>query len=168
VECRVYAEDPAAGFAPAPGKIQKMLMPDGPGIRVDAGVYAGAEVPVFYDPMICKLAAWGHDRAEALARMRRALDEFTISGDLVTNLDFHRWIVRHPRFLSGDFDTSFITQEYRGRTQEPEPDPARLAAIVTAALLASRENNHFEAEAKPAAPPTSAWKTLGRIETLRR
>jgi acetyl-CoA carboxylase biotin carboxylase subunit len=168
VECRVYAEDPAAGFAPAPGKIQKMLMPDGPGIRVDAGVYAGAEVPVFYDPMICKLAAWGRDRAEALARMRRALDEFTISGDLVTNLDFHRWIVRHPRFLSGDFDTSFITQEYRGRTQEPEPDPARLAAIVTAALLASRENNHFEAEAKPAAPPTSAWKTLGRIETLRR
>ncbi|MBV8771133.1 MAG: acetyl-CoA carboxylase biotin carboxylase subunit, partial [Deltaproteobacteria bacterium] len=70
LECRVYAEDPAAGFAPAPGKIQTMRLPDGPGIRIDAGVYEGAEVPIFYDPMICKLIAWGHDRDEAIARMR--------------------------------------------------------------------------------------------------
>jgi acetyl-CoA carboxylase biotin carboxylase subunit len=168
VECRVYAEDPAAGFAPAPGRIHTMLMPDGPGIRVDAGVYAGAEVPIFYDPMICKLAAWGHDRQEALARMRRALDEFTISGELITNLDFHRWITRHPRFLNGDFDTGFISQEYRGQTDAPDRDVAQLAAILTAAFIASRENNHVETKTQPQTPASSAWKTLGRIETLRR
>jgi acetyl/propionyl-CoA carboxylase alpha subunit len=145
-----------------------MLMPDGPGIRVDAGVYAGAEVPIFYDPMICKLAAWGHDRQEALARMRRALDEFTISGELITNLDFHRWITRHPRFLNGDFDTGFISQEYRGQTDAPDRDVAQLAAILTAAFIASRENNHVETKTQPQTPASSAWKTLGRIETLRR
>ncbi len=170
VECRIYAEDPAAGFAPAPGKIQTMHLPDGPGIRVDAGVYAGAEVPVFYDPMIGKLAAWGHDRDEALARMRRALDEFTITGELVTNLDFHRWLVRHPRFLSGDFDTGFISQEYRGQAEAQNHDSARLAAILAAAFIASRETNHANAIAQPAAPSASvsAWKALGRMETLRR
>ncbi len=169
LECRVYAEDPAAGFAPAPGKIQTMLQPDGPGIRVDTGVYAGAEVPIFYDPMICKLAAWGRDRDEAVARMRRALDEFIISGELVTNLDFHRWLVRHPRFLNGDFDTGFISQEYRGQGSGLSHDSARLAAILAAAFIASRDTNHANAPAQSSPPASvSAWKTLGRIDTLRR
>jgi acetyl-CoA carboxylase, biotin carboxylase subunit len=170
LECRVYAEDPEAGFAPAPGKIQTMHLPDGPGIRIDAGVYAGADVPIFYDPMICKLVAWGHDRSEAIARMRRALDEFRITGDLVTNLDFHRWLVRHPLFLSGQFDTGFISQEYRGQAGASDHDSARLAAIVAAAFLASRDTNHTNAPAPSPAPQTSgsAWKTLGRLEALRR
>jgi acetyl-CoA carboxylase, biotin carboxylase subunit len=159
LECRIYAEDPAAGFAPAPGKIETMQMPDGPGIRIDAGVYEGAEVPIFYDPMICKLIAWGHDRNEAVARMRRALDEFKITGNLVTNLDFHRWLMRHPRFLNGDFDTGFISQEYHGQSSAQDHDGARLAAILTAAFIASRDGD-------PAA--VSAWKTLGRIDMLRR
>jgi acetyl-CoA carboxylase biotin carboxylase subunit len=169
LECRVYAEDAAAGFAPAPGKIVTMQLPDGPGIRIDAGVYAGAEVPIFYDPMICKLVAWGHDRDEAMVRMRRALDEFRITGDLVTNLDFHRWLVRHPLFLSGQFDTGFISQEYRGQAAAPEQDPAHLAAILTAAFLASRQNDHRNASAL--STPTnvgSAWKALGRMDMLRR
>jgi acetyl-CoA carboxylase biotin carboxylase subunit len=168
VECRVYAEDPAAGFAPAPGGIQTMHVPEGPGIRVDAGVYAGAEVPIFYDPMICKLAAWGHDRGEALARMRRALDEFTISGELVTNLDFHRWIMRQPRFLSGDFDTGFIGQEYRGDSVALHHDPARRAAIVAAAFIASRDMDHAPAQPPNSSASMSAWKSFGRMESLRR
>jgi acetyl/propionyl-CoA carboxylase alpha subunit len=170
VECRIYAEDPAAGFAPAPGKIQTMRLPDGPGIRIDAGVYEGVEVPIFYDPMICKLAAWGSDRAEAMARMRRALDEFTISGELATNLEFHRWLVRHPRFLNGDFDTGFISQEYHPEKRAPDHDAARLAAVLAAALIASRDGDHAGANApSPAASGSlSAWKTLGRIDTLRR
>jgi acetyl-CoA carboxylase, biotin carboxylase subunit len=166
LECRIYAEDPNTGFAPAPGKIQTMNLPDGPGIRIDGGVYPGAEVPIFYDPMICKLVAWGHDRAEAIARMRRALDEFRITGDLVTNLDFHRWLVRHPRFISGDFDTGFIGQEYTGRAAAADHDSVELAAIVAAAFLASRDANRRAIA--PASPSASAWKTLGRLETLRR
>jgi acetyl/propionyl-CoA carboxylase alpha subunit len=125
VECRVYAEDPAAGFVPAPGRIDAIQFPDGPGVRVDAGVYAGAEVPVFYDPMIAKLATWGRDRGEAIDRMRRALAEFRIAGELTTNLEFHRWIMTHPRFLAGDFDTNFIAQEYRPEAAEKRPGAAR-------------------------------------------
>jgi acetyl-CoA carboxylase biotin carboxylase subunit len=170
LECRVYAEDPAAGFAPAPGKIETMQVPDGPGIRIDSGVYEGAEVPIFYDPIICKLVAWGHDRNEAIARMRRALDEFKITGNLATNLDFHRWLVRHPRFLKGDFDTGFIGQEYRGQSGAQDQDSARLAAILTAAFVASRDANHTNASAPPVAAPAtvSAWKALSRIDLLRR
>jgi len=168
VECRVYAEDPAAEFTPAPGTIQAMHFPGGPGIRVDAGVYTGSEVPVFYDPIICKLAAWGIDRGEAISRMRRALDEFTISGGLVTNLDFHRWLMRHPRFLAADFDTDFIRQEYRPQVNGQQADSARLAAILAAAFVASREANHGQPGGQPAAEAGSAWKTLGRMEMLRR
>src|SRR5579885_1390775 len=170
LECRVYAEDPTAGFSPAPGKIQTMRLPDGPGIRIDAGVYEGADVPIFYDPMICKLIAWGRDRDEAIARMRRALDEFSISGDLVTNLDFHRWVMRQPLFLKGEFDTGFIGQHYSGADGRVEQDPARLAAILAAAFLVSRDGTQARPPVASSAPTTqtSAWKTLGRIDSLRR
>src|SRR5579863_784175 len=140
IECRVYAENPAAGFVPAPGRIETMRFPDGPGIRVDAGVYAGAEVPIYYDPMIAKLAVWGRDRHEAIARMRRALNEFVITGELTTNLDFHRWIMEHARFVSGDFDTGFIAQEYHPEEIAVVGDPARMAAILPAAFMAKRDN----------------------------
>ncbi len=168
VECRVYAEDSAAGFAPAPGRIETMILPNGPGVRVDTGVYAGAEVSVFYDPMIAKLVTWGRDRAEAIARMRRALSEFTIAGELSTNLDFHRWLTTHPRFLAGDFDTNFIAQEYRPATAAQPEDPARLAAILAAAFVAQRDgNNTTTAAASGQRPAASPWKLLGRSFILR-
>jgi len=168
VECRIYAEDSAAGFVPAPGRIETMTFPNGPGVRVDAGVYAGAEVSVFYDPMIAKLVTWGRDRAEAIARMRRALSEFTITGELSTNLDFHRWITNQPRFLAGDFDTNFIAQEYRPETAAKTQDPARLAAILAAAFIAQQDGNHTATAAagqRPAA--ASPWKLIGRSNLLR-
>src|ERR1700722_6477150 len=175
IECRIYAEDPAAGFVPAPGKIDTLRLPDGPGVRVDAGVYEGAEVSLFYDPMIAKLATWGRDRGEAIDRMRRALAEFTIAGELTTNLEFHRWIVEQPGFLKGDFDTNYISQEYHPEAFVRDEDPTRLAAILAAAVTAQRGQNHVNATA-PAAPGVvaanpnggSAWKTLGRIDMLRR
>jgi len=168
VECRIYAEDSAAGFVPAPGRIETMTFPNGPGVRVDAGVYAGAEVSVFYDPMIAKLVTWGRDRAEAIARMRRALSEFTITGELSTNLDFHRWITTQPRFLAGDFDTNFIAQEYRPETAAKTQDPARLAAILAAAFVAQQDGNHT-ATAAPGQRPAAAspWKLIGRSNLLR-
>ena len=174
LECRIYAEDPAAGFVPAPGKIEKLHFPDGPGVRVDAGVYEGAEVSLFYDPMIAKLATWGRNRGEAIDRMRRALAEFAIAGELTTNLEFHRWIVEQPGFLAGDFDTNFINQEYHPEKLVRGEDPVRLAAILAAAVTAQRSQNH--AAAAPSTPVTagasanggSAWKTLGRIDMLRR
>ncbi len=169
IECRIYAEDPAAGFVPAPGRIETLRLPDGPGIRNDAGVYSGAEVPIFYDPMISKLAAWGSDRRQAIDRMRRALGEFVIAGDLRTNLSFHRWLMNHPDFLAGNFDTGFIAREFRPSAAEPDGDQARIAAMVLAAIATQRGPNHQNgAPQGPARERPSAWRTLGRIDMLRR
>jgi acetyl/propionyl-CoA carboxylase alpha subunit len=137
-------------------------------VRVDAGVYAGVEVPVFYDPMIAKLATWGRDRNEALCRMRRALGECTIAGELTTNLDFHRWLLNHPRFLAGDFDTGFIAQEYRPDPPTADHDAARSAAILAAAVMAIRDNDGSAAVQPAGRGAVSAWKMLGRADMLRR
>jgi len=172
IECRIYAEDPANGFAPAPGRITALRFPDGPGVRNDAGVYEGAEVPVFYDPIISKLAMWGRDRSEAIDRMRRALAEFIIAGDLTTNLDFHRWLMNHPRFVAGDFDTGFIGQEFKPDAQPAAADNLRLAAIFAAAAAAQQSTNHRGALATspdaPLAARANPWKMLGRLDVLRR
>jgi acetyl-CoA carboxylase biotin carboxylase subunit len=173
VECRIYAEDTAAGFVPAPGRIDTMTVPDGPGVRVDTGVYAGTEVSVFYDPMIAKLVTWGRDRAEAIARMRRALGEFKIAGELSTNLDFHQWLMRHPRFNAGDFDTNFIAQEHKPGAAANNADPVRLTAILAAAFAAQRDGNHTVAASAPNQPSRGAtapspWKLVGRGSVLGR
>jgi len=107
IECRIFAEDPQRGFMPSPGRIGTLRVPAGPGIRDDGGVYQGYRVPVHYDPMISKLVSWGASREEAIARMRRALDEYRIEG-IRTTIPFHRRVVRHPAFLAGDLDTAFI------------------------------------------------------------
>ncbi len=169
IECRIYAEDPAAGFVPTPGKIETLKFPEGPGIRNDAGVYAGAEVTTFYDPMISKLAVWGSGRAQAIERMRRALSEFQIAGELTTNLEFHRWIMNHPRFLAGDFDTNFIAQEWHPASHAASEDPDRLVAVVLAAY-AAQKNNRPAARATSAAlaPRFSPWKTRGRLDLSRK
>jgi acetyl-CoA carboxylase biotin carboxylase subunit len=171
IECRIYAEDPAHNFMPAPGRIETLRFPDGPGIRNDAGVYAGADVPMFYDPMISKLAVWGADRSQAIDRMRRALGEFVVSGELRTNLEFHRWLVSQPRFLAGDFDTHFIEQEYHPAAAEGG-DEAELAAIFLAAVAAQRSPNGGlngqAAGTSNAQARGSAWRALSRLESLRR
>jgi len=172
IECRIYAEDPAAGFIPTPGRIDTLRLPDGPGVRVDAGVYEGAEVSLYYDPMIAKLATWGRDRNEAIARMRRALSEFRIGGELTTNLGFHRWIVNNERFIAGDFDTHFIDGEFNPGVLAASDDETRVAAILAAAVAAQHNHNH-RAEAAVAennrqGTLVSPWKTLGRLELLRR
>jgi acetyl-CoA carboxylase biotin carboxylase subunit len=169
VECRIYAEDPAAGFVPAPGKIETLKFPEGPGVRNDAGIYAGAEVTMFYDPMISKLAVWGSSRMQAIERMRRALAEFQIAGELTTNLDFHRWIMTHPRFLAGDFDTNFINQEWHPEATPATEDVERMAAIVLAAHVSQTHQNHANGQPTLAnqGPRVSAWKTRGRLDVLR-
>jgi acetyl-CoA carboxylase biotin carboxylase subunit len=172
IECRMYAEDPAAGFIPAPGRIETLRLPSGPGVRNDVGVYAGAEVPVFYDPIISKLAVWGRDRAEAIGRMRRALSEFVIAGELTTNLEFHRWLMNHPKFLSGDYDTNFIGQEFHPAADGAAMDGEWTAALLAAAAAAAQQLNNHRAAAPTARPGVprggSAWKTLGRLDVLRR
>jgi acetyl-CoA carboxylase biotin carboxylase subunit len=170
IECRIYAEDPEQNFVPAPGRIDTLRLPDGPGVRVDAGVYAGAEVPIYYDPMIAKLVVWGADRAQAIERMRRALSEFVIAGELRTNLGFHRWLMEHPRFIKGDYDTNFIGAEWHPRSgAAADGDHERMAAIFLAAFAASQNHagNGRAAPSSAAGPRASAWRTFSRIDMLR-
>lgn len=168
IECRVYAEDPYNNFFPSPGKIAFLQAPGGIGVRDDSGVYGGFEVTVYYDPLISKLVTWGNTRDEAIRRMRRALDEYSIHG-VVTNLAFHRWVLQHPRFLAGDFDTNFIAQEFHGFVDSGVT--GRKEAALAAAALAQRDRE-VERSTRLAQPTQghhvqSPWKNIARREGLR-
>ncbi|KXK48706.1 MAG: biotin carboxylase, partial [Chlorobi bacterium OLB5] len=107
IECRINAENPDKNFAPSPGKITSFHMPGGIGIRVDTHAYANYFIPPYYDSMIAKLIVTADDREEAIKRMYRALDEFIIEG-VHTTIPFHKKVMKHEKFIEGDYDTSFI------------------------------------------------------------
>ncbi len=111
IECRINAENPSKGFRPSPGKVDIQLWPGGSGVRLDSALYNGYEIPPNYDSMIAKLICYGRNRDEALHKMRRALDEFIIEG-IDTNIEFIFDILSHDKFISGEFDTSFIKNEF--------------------------------------------------------
>jgi len=119
IECRVNAEDPARNFVPCPGTVENLHLPGGPGIRVDTHLFAGATIPPYYDSLVAKVLAHGADRAEALARMRRALDEFSLQGTHTT-VPLLREILDDPGFVSGDYDTGFLD---RRDSPAPESSP---------------------------------------------
>jgi acetyl-CoA carboxylase biotin carboxylase subunit len=155
IECRVYAEDPAQGFLPSPGRIVALRPPSGPGVRDDSGVYEGADVPIHYDPLISKLVAWGADRPEAMARMRRAVSEYAVLG-ITTTLPFFDRVLRHPAFVAGDVDTGFI-ERHRGELVPAPSDEVRDIAVVAAAVRALRDRASARAQ-PPVAAAGSAWR----------
>ena len=127
VEARLYAEDVPAGFLPATGRIAHLSFPEG--VRVESGVRTGDEITPWYDPMIAKIIAHGPDRAQALARLARALDETEVAGT-VTNLPFLRALVRNPDFLRGNVDTGLIGRDLARLAAPEEPTPAAIVAAV--------------------------------------
>jgi acetyl-CoA carboxylase biotin carboxylase subunit len=158
IECRVYAEDPDNNFLPSPGTIHALRTPGGPGIRDDSGVYEGASVSIHYDPLVSKLVAYGADRDEALARMRRAVAEYTVLG-IKTTLPFFARVLRHPVFVSGDYDTSFIEGAFR---QSPETDERPWeVALAAAALAAHRERQEAVHAADSGPAGGNAWRGSG-------
>jgi acetyl/propionyl-CoA carboxylase alpha subunit len=128
IECRINAEDPHNGFLPSIGLVDDITLPTGPGVRVDTGVYEGFEITPHYDPLISKLICWGETRAEALLRMRRALEEYRIMG-IKTNIPFHQRILDSHRFMAGQFDTTFVEQRFSLHEDIPS-EQARMAAII--------------------------------------
>jgi acetyl-CoA carboxylase biotin carboxylase subunit len=170
IECRVYAEDPFQKFLPSPGRIEVLRVPSGPGIRDDSGVYEGAEVSRFYDPMISKLVAWGPDRATAIGRMKRALREYRVEG-LTTNLAFHRWVLDHPGFLQGDFDTGFIDREWKPEHARKALDDTDRDVLLAAAALAEIDavlDRGASTAGTDGASPTSQWRIAARREASHR
>ncbi|MGZ5425806.1 MAG: acetyl-CoA carboxylase biotin carboxylase subunit [Thermoanaerobaculia bacterium] len=131
IQCRIYAEDPAHGFAPSPGRILRLRRPQGPGIRVDSGVEAGDVVPLDYDPMIAKFVAWGQDRDEALRRMRRALSESRVDG-IETTIPFFLSLLEDPDVVANRISTQFLD----GWSYAPKrpPEDVAAASMVAAAL----------------------------------
>jgi acetyl-CoA carboxylase, biotin carboxylase subunit len=164
LECRIYAEDPERNFFPSPGVIRELIEPQGPGVRLDSGVYRGWNVPIHYDPLLAKLVTYGSDRRQAIARMQRALAEYRIEG-IHTNLAFFSGVLSDPEFIAGRFSTNFI-EDYLLRRHKPAPAVESVAAASLAAALA-----YAEAAASERLPATqlqpSAWKLAGRSGSSR-
>jgi acetyl-CoA carboxylase biotin carboxylase subunit len=167
IECRVYAEDPANRFFPCPGKIVHYAEPSGPGVRVDSGVYPGWNVPLDYDPLIAKLSVWAATREESIDRMRRAIEEFQITG-ITTNLSLYAGLLVDPGFRRGDLHTGFLDQFMPGfLAGERALDPDGLTAALLAAAQSEQQAALVQTHSQAAADVTSAWRRSGRREMLR-
>ena len=167
IECRIYAEDPANGFSPCPGLVEGLRVPGGPGIRDDSALYEGYEVPIYYDSLIAKLVAWGPDRDTALARMRRALQEYKVVG-IATTIPLFQRIIDDPAFIVGDFDTGYLDELLQGGVLGPDHD--RHDEIGDVAALAAALHTFLREEARAFEirnGASSAWKTAGRASNLR-
>jgi acetyl-CoA carboxylase biotin carboxylase subunit len=168
IEVRLYAEDPYRSFAPSPGTITRLRWPQGPGVRIDAGVAEGSEVPIFYDPLLAKLIVWGTDRGEAVARLRRALRELRLEG-VATGLPLFRALLEDPDFLAGRLDNGLLDRKLASGALMPAASAGEEEVAVLAAAL-----EHLEGEARRAALPRTAgagrrprWREAARRAALR-
>jgi len=159
IECRIYAEDPDHDFLPSPGRIEQLSEPSGPGIRLDSGIFEGWNVPLDYDPLLAKLAAWGATRDAAIGRLDRALCEYVLTG-LRTNISFFREILADVAFREGKLSTSFLERFFdRRRRTEGNPEAEAAAALVLA--MESRGRNNTSPR------ENSAWRSSGLQDLLR-
>lgn len=155
VEVRVYAEDPANNFLPDIGKLTTYVPPKGPGVRVDDGFEEGMDIPIYYDPMIAKLVTHGATREEAIARMLRAIDEYRITG-VTTTLPFCSFVLKHPAFVSGMFDTHFVKSYFTPEVLNNSSEDEEVIAALTSALVALSGKTVHNIDDQPA--KRSSWK----------
>jgi acetyl-CoA carboxylase biotin carboxylase subunit len=175
IECRIYAEDPDNNYFPSPGKITLLLLPSGPGIRRDSGMYEGWTVPMDYDPLLAKLIGYGTDRDQAIGRLTRALNEYFVGG-IKTNISLFRRILSNSDFRAAKIDTGFLDRLLKERDQSADiqadaqtTEVAVIAAGIFAALgptaAGAGERVSNESAEKPAA--VSKWKVAAQREALR-
>ncbi len=167
IECRINAEDPYNGYLPSIGRIEHIILPTGPGIRVDTGIYSGFEITPYYDPLIAKLIVWGETRGQAILRMRRALEEYRIVG-VHTNIPFHQTMMDSHRYIAGQYDTRFVEERFsmqeleEGRQFYPE------IAAVFATLVAHQQTKRSAQVFRKNERDASNWKWVGRWERMHR
>ena len=173
IEARITAEDPLNRFLPASGRVAALRDPAGPGVRRDRARDDGRDIPLYYDSLLAKLICWGEDRAEAMARLRRALDEYVIAG-VRTTVPFARWLLDQPRFAAGDFSTDFIAETWDAddAARQITADsgggdiPLEEIAALAAALAAQDEGEAAASRKHPAGEQASGdgsrWRALGR------
>jgi acetyl/propionyl-CoA carboxylase alpha subunit len=167
IEVRISAEDPGRSFAPTPGRIGRWTMPSGPGVRVDTGIESGDRVPPEYDNLIAKLLVHADDRAAAIARLARALDETHIGG-IQTTLPFHRFVATDEAFRAGDVSTAFVSERW-----EPvaAADQERAWVVAAAAVGAAVEAGRLvttRLRTDGVAATESGWRRAGRSAALER
>jgi len=164
INCRINSEDPYKDFAPSPGTITGYRAPGGPGVRVDAALYTGYNIPIFYDSLIAKLAAWGANREEAMLRIKNALEEYQIEG-IETTIPLHKKILDDECFMRGEIDTGFVQERIGSLTEELKGE--EIAALLAA--LAIHQNRGREGLSvvprKRAETTTSAWKWARRANS---
>jgi acetyl-CoA carboxylase biotin carboxylase subunit len=181
IECRITAENPYNRFLPGSGTIAAYQEPAGPGVRVDSGAFVGMEVPLFYDSLLAKLITWGEDREQAVARMRRALTEYTIAG-VSTTIPFHEFVMQHPRFLAGDLSTGWVAEAWgesgeKARAAEgaQQDGTSQLTPEALAALAAVLVDSDLGTAARKRTHPggnhngteRSPWREAGRRAGIR-
>ncbi len=159
IECRINAED-AFSYMPSVGIISRYQEPQGPGVRIDSGVTPGAEITIYYDSLIAKLIAYGKNRNQAIARMKRALHEIAIGG-IVCNIELHRQIMSHPDFQAGNYSTGFL--ESTNFKRESIPENSLIAAGLAAALIVDNEIESRRFSERR----ISNWAFEGRRQMLR-
>ena len=170
METRVYAEDPFRGFLPSIGRLTHYQPPvEENGVRVDTGVFEGAEISMFYDPMIAKLVTYGETRAEAIAKQRTALDEYYIRG-IAHNIPFLAALMAHPRFQAGDMTTNFIAEEYPdgfegGLLRDEVKEAMIVAATFINAVVKSRASQIEGQISDPIGPQDKRWSVVLGGET---
>ncbi|UCD94439.1 MAG: acetyl-CoA carboxylase biotin carboxylase subunit [Candidatus Zixiibacteriota bacterium] len=167
VECRIYAEDPHHDFMPSTGIITEYREPSGPGIRVDSGVVAGSEIPVYYDPIIAKLISWGANRREAIERTKRALTEYRISG-VHTTIGFGCSVMRSARFLTGDYDTNFIDAEFPDKVFECSESDQTQKVAIAAAVYDYLNRSKISMTFKRGPERSTGWIDFHRREAVKR
>src|SRR6202158_2035114 len=174
MEVRLYAEDPDNNFFPSPGKIIARQVPGGPGIRLDDGVYEGWTVPNDYDPLLGKLIAWGNSREETIARLRRALEEYTVTG-IKTNVGLFRRILVEPDFLRGEIHTKWLDELLRRPRSAATPadqnqpgSSASDAAAIAAAIWQANQGDRHSCLSSTSVDQPSRWKQEGRRAQLDR
>jgi len=158
IEARIYAEDPAKGFLPSPGRIDFLRVPGGPCVRDDSGVYSGYTVPSFYDPMISKLSVWAPTRREAIARMKRALSEYVVKG-ITTNIRYLLAVMDALEFVKGDYDTGFLGRAHQALLSTFDPD-LREVAMMASVVYRYQQDRARAAKLLPprSAATTSRWR----------
>ncbi len=161
IECRLTAEDPFNNFMPNSGVVTYLKEPTGPGVRVESSLYRGYEVSLFYDPMVAKLIVWGENRAEAILRMRRALNEYRISG-IKTSIPFHQEIMDSTEFIWGTFDTGFLDRRRLVARNKPDPEQARIAAVAAALVAHDAGRRAVNIGGREESSAASLWKQAGR------
>lgn len=155
IESRVYAEDPCNNFLPDIGTLERYVRPQGAGVRVDDGFEEGMNIPIYYDPMIAKLAVHAANRDEAREKMVRAIDEYQITG-VKTTLPFCKFVMRHPAFATGNFDTGFVQQYFKSELLQAEENDIEIAALMEAFL--EQRTSASVATAIPSSNTVSSWR----------